>query len=167
MEAVHLPIQHVNNVVEASASDTPVVIYCVSCNRSRKADPSLIARKLGPLPFGLILGVFPCKRCQERTAVVLPWYAPTPREWAKVARDHFPKEEEPRIYVDGQQFQFRIDQWNTKHSAILKTLALLTSSKVSHVAFDHFMLDYPRDDLTLRNKTLLMRDSRRPEVREA
>jgi len=167
MSAVALPIQHVHNVVEASAFDTPVVIHCVGCGRSRKSDPQLLARKLGPLPFGLIVGMFFCKRCQERVSVVLPWYAPTPREWAKIARDHIPKQEEPRIYVDGRRFPFKIDIWRAKHTIIDRTLAHIDSASIAHAAFDLYLEVCPRDDLTLSQGALLMRDSRRPEVREA
>jgi len=164
-EPINLPIQHVHTLVEASAFDTPVVIFCIGCGRSHKADPQLLARKLGPLPFGLIVGVFACRRCQARVSAVFPWYAPTPHEWAKIARDHLPKPEEPRVYVDGRQFPYRIDLWHSNHQIIARTLAFIDNSSVADLAFEQYLQLHPRDDITLRNVTMLMRDSRRPEVK--
>ena len=155
MSALALPIQRAQNVVEAMAHDTPVVVYCMSCTRSKKFDPYLIAAKVRPLPFGTLAGSFPCKQCNERLAVVLPWYAPTPREWVKIART--PKEEandaDGFIHVEGK-FAYRIDTWRTGHSDILKTLALIDNLDMGRAAFNIALEKYPREEIPMRQGAL-------------
>ena len=96
----------------------------------------------------------------------MAWYAPTPREWAKIAADHLRQPEEPQVHVDGRRFGFRIDIWRANHTIVDRTAAYLDSPTVAHIAFESYLAVHPRDDITLSNGALLLRDSRRPDVKK-
>jgi hypothetical protein len=78
-----------------------------------------------------------------------------------------PKQEEPKIYVDGRHIPYHIECWRANHTIIDHALAYIDDSSIAHAAFDLYMQRRPKDELTLRRGALLMRDSRRPDVREA
>jgi hypothetical protein len=163
---LRLPIQKAENVAEALGQETPVTVHCMGCGRSKQMDPWHIAKDLGALPFGMLVGKFMCRRCEVRLSVVLPWYAPTPERWAKTYQPPSQNMNAARGSTNPWDYTYQIDRWrDPKQARVLETLAMMNNLDAAHAAFDAIMRRKPRDPITLRARTMVLRDSVRPDVK--
>lgn len=93
-------------------------MYCMGCGRSKQMDPWHIAKDLGALPFGMLMGKFMCRRCEARLSVVLPWYAATPEQWAKTYRP--PSQRIPPAKASKESWDYQVECWDgPNHARIL------------------------------------------------
>jgi len=152
-------------VSEALGKDSPVVVHCMSCGRARNMDPWHIAKRFGALPFGMLVGKFLCRRCNEKMSVVLPWYANTPRAWASAYEPPKADKDRPPAPVGDREFNYRLDLWRAGRSGFERTLGWLHDLEVGHAAFDAAVKKQPKDDITLRSGANVIRDSARPAVK--
>ncbi len=91
---------------------------------------------------------------------MLPWHAPNPREWVKIARPFEKKMSGEEIgHVDGHAFAYRIDTWNSKDGDIVRTIGFVHNLRVLHAAFDAALTQYPNDHLTARQGAHILGDS--------
>lgn len=161
---LRLPIQKAENVAEALGQETPVTVHCMGCGRSKKMDPWHIVKDLGALPFGMLVGKFVCRRCDRKLSVVLPWYANTPELWVKSYEP--PQGHDVRGSEKPWDYTYQIDRWHSpERSTVLETLAMMRDLGAAHAAFDAIMQKKPRDPITLRARTMVLRDSVRPHVK--
>ncbi len=160
-----LPLERPRTLLEAAQSDTPVVLFCLNCGKARRRNSHLVHGEVGDLPLGAIVGRYGCQRCRERLAVILPWYAATPREWVKT-----PEAKQP---VTGRTTQrpddhdgllYAIESWLATSGAD-KLLGRLRDLGMAHAAFDKGVISHPNLKMTLRIGARVLRDSARPDVR--
>jgi hypothetical protein len=147
---------------DAASRDDRVFFCCLSCGRSRDARAAVFITLLGALPFGMIVGKLRCKGCTDNFAVVLPWYAPTPRAWANQYRPQDPPATPDYIEPPRSEFIYQVESLNPQ-GRIVETRTLTRDLNLAHVAFE-MKLETVRpgvDRYWLRDGSRLMRDSAR------
>ena len=161
-----LPIQQMETVSEAANQGSPVVVFCLFCNRAKKVDAYLIAKHIGEIPFGVLVGKLLCKRCDESISVVLPWYAPTPREWLKNHRVPTPSkiEQDIVIHLHDRDFRYSLDTW-TKDGNHKQTIAVAENNFIGRGAFDAAVKHHPEEHITLTHGAHVLADSDRSGIK--
>ena len=143
-----------------------VIIYCLSCNRSRDMLVHLLRKMVGPISFGTANGRFGCRGkggCGKAIGMVLPKVAPTPEIWARYYK---PKASDPGVRLDAppDHFPFHVEEWEEKGNRRVRTLAQVYSLEMANAAFELVSLgrDLSRKPyVTVRHQGRVLRDSRR------
>lgn len=145
-----------------------VIIYCLSCGRSRDMLVYTLRKMVGPISLGTVNGRFGCRGkggCGKAMGMVLPRVAPTPAAWARLYRPQA-SDREIRHDAPPDDFPFHIERWTEKPAARECTVAQLQDTDVAYAAFElacnRMRKDLGRQPyLLLRHQGRVLRDSRR------
>jgi hypothetical protein len=151
MAPLGISIQSLRTVSDALEKEEPVIVHCLGCRRAHQVDPFHIARLMGPLPFGVVIGKMRCRRCKEKLSVVLPWYTPTLKEWAAQYRVPYEKKE-----PQPESTLFRLDVWKDKSGGEDRTLGWLDDLDAGKAALNALAEKWPDRHITIRRGALVM-----------
>ena len=161
MSVAHLdPPAPSTDLADAAGRGERVFLFCLGCRRSLEASARAALAVFGAIPFGMLMGKKACRRCHETLWIVLPWYAPTPRDWVKV---HKPASIIPADYVDPVQRHFHYQVETIVGGDVMEATTLTKRLPVADFAFEDEVRNFKRpiDRFWLRNGTRLIRDSAR------
>lgn len=114
----------------------------------------------------MLVGKFMCRRCERKLSVVLPWYAPTPEQWARTYQPPSQNMSAARGSTDPWDYAYQIDRWcDPKRARVLETLAMMNNLDAAHAAFDAIVQRKPSEPITLRARTMVLRDSVRADLK--
>ena len=157
------------DLAEAAGRDEHVILWCLSCNRSTDARAIVLIGLLGAIPFGMVIDKLCCRRenkgCGENLCVLLPFYAPTLRQWAKQYRPTpAATETYTVVHHDRGVFPFQVESVNAKGDTD-RTETLTRSLAVARWHYQQLVKEARPtlgDRYRIRNASLLLEDSLRP-----
>ena len=129
--------------------------------------PWNVLKRLGLIPFGMLMAKFACKKCHEKLAVVLPWYAPTPRAWPDLYKPETTDWStiEPESRPKGGALHYKVFLWDAEENNIECTLAQCADHKIGEAAFEAAVSQLPRRIITMQQGMQRFRHSSRPAVK--